>query len=233
MKLGILQCDSVVKEYQPEFGNYPQMFINLFQKVDPDIETQIYNVEAGEYPANIHECDVYITTGSKASVYEDLPWLHEFKSFIRTLHDNQIKLVGICFGHQLIAEAFGGKTEKSDKGWGVGVSVNQILHNKSWMQPPLENLQIIVSHQDQVVRLPERAELLASSNFCPNYMYQIDQTILSIQGHPEFSKAYSEKLMRFRREKIAESTFQTALNSLQLDTHEIIFTHWLINFFKS
>jgi len=233
VKLGILQCDSVLKEYQSEFGNYPQMFINLFKKVDPDISTHIYNVEFGEYPADINECDAYITTGSKASVYENLPWLEKLKAFIRVLYSNDIKLAGICFGHQLIADTFNGKTEKSSKGWGVGVSVNQIIQQRPWMQPPLDTLNIIVSHQDQVIRLPNEATLLATSDFCPNYMYQLDDLVISLQGHPEFSKKYSEALMKHRAEKLGEKTLQAGLTSLNLETHEIIFATWILNFFKN
>ena len=232
MKIGILQCDSVVLEYQEAFGNYPQMFIDLFKRIDPEIETQTYNVEIGEYPKTPEDCDVYITTGSKASVYEDLPWLKPFKAYLRLLFKKKIKFIGICFGHQLIADTFGGKTEKSDKGWGVGVSVNQIISHKPWMNPPLEKLQIIVSHQDQVIKLPRNAELLASSDFCPNYMYQIDNLVLSLQGHPEFSKNYSETLMRYRKLKIKKDTFNAGLNSLTLETHEKIFAQWMLNFYK-
>ena len=208
------------------------MFINLFKQIDPNIETLTYNVEIGEYPETPKDCDVYITTGSKASVYEDLPWLNQFKEYIRLLYDKKIKLVGVCFGHQLIADTLGGKTEKSNKGWGVGVSTNRVLSKQPWMNPPLEKLQIIVSHQDQVMKLPEGAELLASSDFCPNYMYQIDNIILSLQGHPEFSKQYSETLMRYRKLKIKEDTFNAGLASLKLETHEIIFAQWMLNFYQ-
>jgi len=233
LKLGILQCDSVLEEYQNKFGNYPQMFIDLFKQIDPNIDLQVYNVEFGEYPGSPEECDAYITTGSKASVYEELPWLAEFKTFIRRLHDKKIKLAGVCFGHQLIADTFGGKTEKSDKGWGVGVSINKIITQQPWMHPPLEQLNIIVSHQDQVIRLPENAELLASSEFCPNYMFQLDDTIVSLQGHPEFSKEYSETLMTHRQVKIGETAYKRAIESLKLDTHEIIYARWLLNFFTN
>ncbi|VAW83972.1 Glutamine amidotransferase, class I [hydrothermal vent metagenome] len=233
MKLGLLQCDSVVNELQPEFGNYPAMFIRLFQEIDPAVCVHIYDVERGEYPVTPHECDAYITTGSKASVYEDLPWLIEFKAFLRILYVEKIKLVGICFGHQLIAEVFGGKTEKSDKGWGVGVSVNRVIEYKSWMQPSLDTLQIIVSHQDQVTRLPDDAQLLVTSDFCPNYMYQLGESMLALQGHPEFSKSYAKKLMYFRENKIGGETFRTGLNSLQRETNEKVFAQWLLNFFKT
>jgi len=233
MKLGILQCDSVKAEFQFEFGNYPEMFIHLFQDIDSTVCAHIYNVERGEYPATPHECEAYITTGSKASVYENLPWLIEFKAFLRVLYAEKIKLVGICFGHQLIAEIFGGKVKKSDKGWGVGVSVNQVIKHKAWMQPQLDTLHIIVSHQDQVTRLPDHAQLLATSDFCPNYMYQLGESILALQGHPEFSKSYSEKLLHFREDQIGRGTYQAGLNTLKINTHERILTRWLLNFFKA
>ncbi len=233
MKLGILQCDSVRNEFQLEFGNYPEMFVHLFQEIDPTVCVHIYNVELGEYPATPDECEAYITTGSKASVYEDLPWLIEFKAFLRVLYAEKIKLVGICFGHQLIAEVFGGKVKKSDKGWGVGVSVNQVIEHKTWMQPQRDTLHIIVSHQDQVTRLPDQAQLLAISDFCPNYMYQLGGSILALQGHPEFSKLYSEKLMHFREKQIGGETYQAGLNTLKLNTHERVLAQWLLNFFKA
>ncbi len=231
MKLGILQCDSVANEYQKTFGNYPQMFIRLFQQLDPTIETHVYDVEHGEYPVTLHACDAYIITGSKASVYANLPWFNELKHVIQQLYAEKIKLAGICFGHQLIAETFGGKIEKSNKGWGVGVSINQIISQQPWMQPSLETLQIIVSHQDQVTRLPDNAQLLATSDFCPNYLYQIGESIVSIQGHPEFSKAYAEALMRYRAKTLGDETLKKGIRSLTLSTHDALFARWLLNFF--
>lgn len=230
MKLGILQCDSVLTEYQSTFGNYPEMFIQLFQQCDSDMTFHTYNIEQGEYPAKDNECDAYITTGSKASVFENLPWLNEFKIFIQRLYTKKIKLIGICFGHQLIAEVFGGKTEKSNKGWGIGVSVNTVLSKARWMRPPLDSLNIIVSHQDQVTRLPEGAALLVTSKFCPNYCYQLGDSILAIQGHPEFSKDYAETLMRHRKKKIGNDVFQVGLTSLSKPTDDQVFTKWVINF---
>lgn len=230
MKLGILQCDSVLTEYQATFGNYPAMFIRLFAEFAPEMTFEIYNIEIGEYPQEDNECDAYITTGSKASVYDDLPWLNECKAFIRRLYTKKIKLIGICFGHQLIAEAFDGKTEKSNKGWGIGVSVNSIVSHMDWMQPQLETLNIIVSHQDQVTKLPTGAKLLATSEFCPNYCFQLGETIVAIQGHPEFSKEYAETLMRHRKQKLGDEVFTIGLNSLSKKTHDKIFVQWLINF---
>ena len=121
MIIGILQCDSIRSEYQDRFDNYPEMIQSLIKRVAPQIETIIYDVEHNEYPYDIQVCNAYITTGSKASVYENHAWIQTLQDFIHRLYENDKKLVAICFGHQLVAQTLGGKTAKSDKGWGVGV----------------------------------------------------------------------------------------------------------------
>lgn len=230
MKIGILQCCSVLPQFQSEFGDYPDMFKQLFWQVDPDLHFAIYDIRNHKFPNVLDECDAYITTGSRTSTYEDLDWIPPFKDLIQSIFNAKKKLVGICFGHQLIADTFGGYTELSDKGWGVGVSQNKIVKRKPWMKPPLDKLNIIVSHQDQVTELPEQSELLASSEFCHNYMYQIGNEILTIQGHPEFTKEYSGTLMKHRREKLGDITLKNGLDSLSLDVHNTIFAQWMINF---
>ncbi len=230
LTLGILQCDSVLEQFQDQFSDYPDMFIHLFQSIMPDLEFAVYDVQNGHYPDNINECHAYISTGSRVSVYDDLDWLTPFKDFIRLLYQNKTKLVAICFAHQLVAEVYAGKAEKSERGWGVGVATDPVFKTMPWMTPPLEKLNLIVSHQDQVTRLPKDAILLAGNDFCPNFMYQIDEHILSIQGHPEFTKQYSQTLMEHRAVKIGEHTYQKALESLKLETNEKIVAHWILKF---
>jgi len=111
MKIGILQTDSVRPELIDKFGDYPDMFRSLFRKVDPALSFETYDVQHGKYPSTIHECDGYVTTGSKASVYDDETWIKALLHYIIQLNKHNKKLLGICFGHQLVAEAFGGKTE--------------------------------------------------------------------------------------------------------------------------
>ncbi|MFV2057620.1 MAG: GMP synthase, partial [Thiohalomonadales bacterium] len=159
MIIGILQCDSIRAEYQDQFDNYPEMFQVLLKKVAPHIETIIYDVEHNEYPNNIQVCDAYITTGSKSSVYEEHAWIKTFQDFVVKLYENRKKLAAICFGHQLVAQALNGQTQKSAKGWGVGVQNIDIYSHKPWMTPKKEHINVLVSHQDQVVKLPEDAEL--------------------------------------------------------------------------
>ena len=116
MKIGVLQADDVVQDFQDEFGNYPEMFEQLLKEADPSVEIRHYNVQQFAYPASMDKCDGYVITGSKRSVYENEPFIHKLQDYVVALHEAQHKLVGICFGHQLVAQALGGVTELADAG---------------------------------------------------------------------------------------------------------------------
>ena len=154
MKLGLLQCDDVSEALQAQQGNYPEMFETLLRQRLPGMDYQVYRVLDGVLPSSVDECDVYLSTGSKFGVNDGLPWIAELEAFVVKLWEAGKPLVGICFGHQLMAKALGGEVHKSPKGWGIGLSFNDVLVNKPWMQPARDSLDLIVSHQDQVVRLP-------------------------------------------------------------------------------
>lgn len=233
MKIGLLQCDSVMDSLQAKHGDYPAMFRQLFKDVDDSVELTVFNVIEGEYPKDIHAFDGYITTGSRHGAEDDLPWIKDLISFVQILYKESIKLVGICFGHQVIAKALGGQVVKSDKGWGVGVSVNEVANQLDWMQPAKPEMKLLVSHQDQVIRLPENSEVLAASDFCPAYMYKVGECFLSVQGHPEFSKSYSNDLMESRRDRIPHDVIETGQASLEQDIDDELMTQWIINFLRA
>ncbi len=233
MKIGILQCDDVQEQLQPAFGNYPQMFCELMLQIDPQLEFAIYDVRLGELPADIDDCDAYITSGSRHGVLDGLAWVAELEDFIRRLDAGRKKFAGICFGHQLLARALGGEVEQSARGWGVGVSFNQIDSRKAWMEPYKPGIDLVVSHQDQVSRLPEGVEVLASSAFCPFYMLQYQEHMLSVQGHPEFSREYSRELTLSRQSRIPPNRVREALHSLSAEVDDLLVMRWIINFFNA
>ena len=233
MIIGILQADSVMENLQPVHGNYPGMFTDVLGGVDSNIEFRYYDVEHGEYPEDLNECDGYVITGSKKSVYDDEPWIHVLSTFVLQLHKHKKKIVGICFGHQLIAQALGGRTEAADVGWGVGVHENQVIKNESFMDTQTEGFALVVSHKDQVSALPQGAELLATSDFCPNAMFRIDNHILTFQGHPEFTKAYSKELMEMREEILGEEKFSAGMSSLSRPHDSETVSGWIVRFIAS
>ncbi len=234
MKIGILQCDHVRTELQPRFGDYPQMMTALFANIAPAYQFEVFNVQMFEYPAHIDQCDAYITTGSRHSAYEALHWIRRLEDFIRELDQARKKYLGICFGHQLMIKALGGTVKKSAKGWGVGVTVNPVLKSKSWMEPVATTLNLIASHQDQVVALPRDAKIdvLAGSAFCPYYLLGYGEHFLSIQGHPEFNKVYSAALMEIRRNIIPEECIKQGRSSLANELDDQLFARWVVNFFS-
>jgi len=234
MKVGILKADSVLPQFQGEFGDYPDMFITrLSANSRSDVSFLTYDVEHFEYPENLDDCEGYVITGSKKSVYDDEPWIHRLEEYVRMLHCAKKPLVGVCFGHQLVAQALGGETQPAAGGWGVGVHTNQLVNQKDYMDPPLEVFRVLVSHKDQVTSLPDGAVKLASSDFCPNAMYQVDDHILCLQGHPEFVKAYSQSLMYLRQEILVEAVFEQGVASLEQPLDSDILAKWILKFLKS
>jgi GMP synthase-like glutamine amidotransferase len=231
MKIGILKADSVLEQFQPEFGDYPDMFVaRLAAQAGPDVAFITYDVEHLEYPANIDECAGYIITGSKMSVYDNEAWIRRLEDFVRQLDQAKKPLIGVCFGHQLVAQALGGKAEAAAIGWGVGVHTNHIVSAQHYMQPRLAEARVLVSHKDQVTRLPPGAEQLATSDFCPNSMFQVGNHILCIQGHPEFIKAYSESLMNMRREILGEAVYGAGIESLDQALDSDTLATWMLRF---
>lgn len=230
MNIGILKCDSVSDRFIAEHGQYPEMFATLLHTANPNVTFTVYDAELGHLPTNTHAADAYLITGSRHGVNDGYLWIAQLEEFVRALYDAQKKVIGICFGHQLIAKALGGKVIKSPKGWGVGMSQNTIVSHKEWMIPSSDKINILVSHQDQVVELPLGAEVLASSDFCPYYMMQLGNHFFSIQGHPEFTKAYSRALMVSREDSVNEQEFVKAMQSLDLHEDDHLVAKWLINF---
>ncbi len=232
MKLGILKTDAVRPEWVPEFGEYPDMFMALLGGLDPSLEFAVYDVEQGEYPADIDEVDAYLITGSKSSVYEDKAWIARLIEFVRELHRRRKKLVGICFGHQLVAQALGGRTEKYPGGWGVGLHAYRFSSQPAWHDGGPPEFQVLASHQDQVVKNAEGAEVLASSDFCENAVCQVGDHILTFQGHPEFVPGYSREIMEYRRELIGEETYRAGVESLAQPQQGDRVGRWILEFLR-
>jgi GMP synthase-like glutamine amidotransferase len=230
MKIGILNADAVRAEFVAEFGEYPDMFSRLLMAVDPEIEFVTYEVMNGEYPIDIDEVDGYLITGSKLSVYDEVAWIDELKEFVRELHEAKKKLVGICFGHQLVAEALGGKTRQADYGWCVGVHKAQLTVDAASYGPAASEFQILSNHKDQVEEMPVGAILLASTPTCPIAMTQLGEHILTFQGHAEFDKGYALGLLNMRREILGESVYQSAVDTLPQGTDSSQVARWILDF---
>ena len=226
MKAGLFQCDHVKENIRQQFGDYSDMFVNLF----PELDWTFYDVCNGDFPRDLNECDVYFATGSHRSVYEDLDWINQMKTTIRQIAETDKYFIGFCFGHQLLGEAMGGKVRKSPKGWCVGVHEFEITQQTDWMKPFQDNLNILMMCRDQVLELPKGAKVLAGNEKCPVGIMQIGERLLGIQGHPEFSKAYDQFLMKLRIDRMGKMIVNQGLRSLEKEVHRESIRSWILNF---
>ena len=201
MRVGLLECDHVADHLRHIAGDYRQMFSELINRHAPQIQLEYFDVSNGEFPASVDACDGYLTTGSRFSAYDGDHWIQALKDFVRQLRDADKPFVGICFGHQILAEALGGKVGRAE-GWGIGIQSLDVIQTEEWMQPWQSRCNLQYSHRDQVQVLPEGSVVLGESDHCPVAMFRVGEKMLGIQGHPEFAAAYSEALIRGRADLI-------------------------------
>lgn len=229
MKIGLLVCDEVNAAYQSTFGDYPEMYQVLF----PHYEFEFYAVYKNEFPKSVLDCEVYMATGSSHSVYEDIDWIHQTKAFIREIYAKNRFFIGFCFGHQLMAEALSGKVEKASDGWCVGIHQFNIFNIKYWMRPAKTKVNFLMMCQDQVIALPKNGIRLGGNKACPNAIIQVGKRMVSIQGHPEFSKAYVQTLMENRINRIGAEKVKKGIASLSLPIDLELFRDWVEEFLKN
>lgn len=233
MRIGLLETDVLYDDLIKEYGSYGLMFEKYFTQLSQSpLEFVYYQVQQGELPLLIDECDAYIITGSKAGVYENHDWIEPLSNWVREADAAQAKVLGVCFGHQLIAQALGGHVEMSDKGWGVGVRSLLTTSDSPFSQPLPKYLDLIYSHKDQVITLPPTARNFLSDDFCPHAGFTIGQHIVSFQGHPEFDAIYSERLLKRRAEMIGEATYSKGINSLRQSTDSNFIGRLILDFLR-
>jgi len=235
MKLGILDALSSPELNHIHWHGSPTgTYIHFLESVNAPFTYAAYDVSKGEFPATIDECDAYLITGSIKGAYENDEWITTLIQFIRDCHTAGKKLVGICFGHQILAHALGGKTEKSAKGWGLGLKTFDIFNPQPWMNGTPANCSLYFSHQDQVVQLPPDAKRLGGNNFCENAFFAIGDQVLGIQGHPEFTPDIMQDILAKPKETADPVVQETAVRSLQngLPDNERV-AHWIVNFLQT
>ena len=234
LRIGILECDHVVPALMDKYGDYHKMFADLVQTQDSDIEISVYDLIADQFPVDLTACDAYIITGSKFGVYDDVPWIYKAKHLVKDLYAAKIPTIGICFGHQLIAESLGGKVIKAeDKGRGLGVQAWEIKYSPKWMgELSSDSFSLNACHQDQVIEMPAESELLVGSEFCPIAGFQ-KGPMLGIQGHPEFDYGYTKYLFDKYQETFDAKSRSTALDSFKQKANSDIVGAWMVNFVKS
>ena len=206
MKIGILQTGEAPEALR-DMGDYPDLFVRLLQGHGFDFA--IYPVLHGQFPASVHDCDGWLITGSRHGAYEDHPWIPPLEDFIRASYAAGVPMVGVCFGHQIIAQAMGGKVEKFVGGWSAGATDYDFNGQK---------MRLNAWHQDQVTRKPDSATVVASNDFCQNAALLYDDRSFTVQAHPEFGPDFLQGLIEKRGKGLVPDAVLSAAASRLAET---------------
>ncbi len=207
MRIGILQTGHAPDEVRGTLGDYADMFKRLLD--GQDFEFQTFDVVDGVFPKGPGEADGWLITGSRHAAYEDHDWIAPLEALIRDIAASGRPLIGVCFGHQIVAQALGGRVEKFRGGWSVGRQVYDFGDDE---------LALNAWHQDQVVELPEGAQVIAESDFCPYAALVIGDNILTVQPHPEFDAKMMAALIEHRGEAVPDELLEAAKAGLTKTT---------------
>ena len=233
MKLTLIQPTDVPEPLRDKFGPYNAMFFRMFEREGFTFDT--VRLTAGDPLPDPSKLDAVLITGSSAGVYDNhLTWMEPLRQFIRGAYANRTPMLGICFGHQIIADALGGDVRKSEKGWGLGRHVYEVKSRPTHVGGSLPEFAIACSHQDQVIAPPAEAETFLSSEFTPNagLIYRNGRT-MSLQPHPEFADDYTIALAEMRRGKAPDALIDTAIESVSRKSDSAEMAGYLGAFLKA
>ena len=233
MRIAVLLTNDDTSAFAAHFPNDGQKVVQLLQPLRPSWTFEVVPVKDGVLPASAQAFDGYVVTGSPASVNDDsLPWVGRLLAFIREVDAARQPLIGLCFGHQAVARALGGQVARNAAGWGLGTAATHWAQPRAWMHPPLATTTLMAAHNEQVTRMPEGAECLGGSDFCPIGSMQIGQHIWTTQYHPEMPLVFMQALLGHLADKLDADTMARAHASLVNAADVPLFGRWMVQFLE-
>ncbi len=228
-KIGLLLVGHIDAGSLHVGGDYPELYSELLAPLGIQLTT--YRCDEDQLPSSVKEQDGWMCSPSRLSVYDDVPWLRDVEQLLRDMIATETPYVGICFGHQLMAQALGATVKKADYGWGIGAKQYEIVEPQAWMDNT-DNVVLAASHQDQVQQLPSDARLLARADYCPIGGMLIGERAWTLQVHPEFSPALADSLLATRLQLFGEEKAEAARATLSQPLHQHRIAGWISRFFE-
>ncbi|MCK1358029.1 type 1 glutamine amidotransferase [Bradyrhizobium sp. 199] len=212
-RITIIETGLVPQNHRERHGSFPDMFERMVRAEDPAITVDVVSIPDGDALPDPRKLEAVLITGAAAGVYDGLDWIAPLEDFVRRAYANKTPMVGVCFGHQLIAQALGGTVRKSEKGWAIGRHVYQVLPENGVIAG--EEVAIAASHQDQVIEPPNDALTILSSDFTPHAgLLYANGATLTVQPHPEFDVEFAKVCCDLRDGKAPDDVVATARTSL-------------------
>jgi len=229
MKICILHIGQSTPNNLSQHLIAPVRFKNALKTRLAHVEWTVVSAVQGKFP-NVKAFDGYLITGGKYSVFEQLTWQNRLFEFILKIITEEIPLIGICYGHQAIAQVMGGKVVRSPKGYGVGLMPVNVIKTTSWCKESKSPLMLHAMHQDQVTQIPPDGELFLQSDFCPISGFFMKNKVLTIQQHPDFTPLLNKNLIEKRRDRIGDTIVTKGIKSLSGVDHTEISINWMAQF---
>lgn len=229
--IGILECGQTPADWIAEHGEMADPFPPFLQRADPSLNFKVYKAHRNELPASPDECDAWLVTGSPHSVYEHPAWQAELARFL-TQAARQRPVVGVCYGHQLLHEALGGRVEKETSGWGIGVQRYGLHEVPAWAPAagPRDAFRLIALHQDQVTQPAPGTRVLAGNDFCRVCITTIGDNVFTIQAHPEMTRKLARDIYEDQRAQQGDELTRRAMRSLDGDIDDLAAARWILAF---
>lgn len=222
--------DSDFSRRYPDDGRKVEGCLRLLR---PDWHCEVFAVHAGHFPTDPNAFDGWVMTGSVASVNDAEPWVSRLAALVRDLHVKRVPLVGLCFGHQMVAHALGGRVGPSPKGWRVGVAPTHLHATPAWIDPVQTTLHLFAAHKEQVLAAPAEARVIGGDDFAPVGAMTVGEHILTTQYHPELSREFMVGLLQAFALTWTPELVQQARQQVQQPVDGSLFFRWMAQFLEA
>jgi len=212
-RITIIEAGLLDEKSRARYGSFPEMFERLIGAEDKSINFDVISVINGKALPDPSTLQAILITGSSAGVYDKLDWIPSLEDFVRAAYASRVPTVGVCFGHQLMAQALGGIVRKSEKGWGIGRHVYDVAPGNGIIDG--ERIAVAASHQDQIIEPPAGARTILSSPFTEyaGLLYG-SGAAFSVQPHPEFDTGFAHLCCELREGRAPDALVAAAKASL-------------------